>query len=234
MFLGDPNIYPMGVLDPLNLTGEGGYSAQANQQAAQLLASAGPMPSAPSFTSIYNPSMADTVQAPTSGLNAFQAQALSTGPSPWAQQATQQQEALAKNAQSAGAHSVAGQGATARSQLAQSGGLTGGAAERVATEGQKNYLNMSQGINQQKSTNEMQIGMNDQQNRLQELSQLPGMQLNNAQFQSGVSQFNTGAQMANNQALNAFNLGQYQTQMANYGAAQTAAAQAQAGKHKTL
>lgn len=219
--------------DPLNITGADPTARNAAYQQAADYRNGAPRPAQIQWNPIYDPmSMADHTQIDPSGLQAFKGQALSKGPSQWATQANAQQEALSKNALDMGAKSVVGQGATARSQLAMRGGLSGGARERVAMEGQNNFMNMAQGVGQQKSTNQMQIGMNDQQNKLQMMSQLPGMQQNAAQFQSNQNQFNTGAQMANNQSRNAFDLGQYQSQMAAYGAGQTAAATAQAGKHK--
>lgn len=223
---------PSRLFDPLNITGLDPSAKNANSAQAAQYAANSPRPAPIAWNPIYNPSMADTAALDPSGLNAFKKDAMRTGPSTWANRSTAQQDTLAKNALDMGAKSVAGQGATARSQLAQRGGLSGGAAERVATEGQNNYMNMAQGVNQQKTTNVQQIGMNDEQNRMQELGMLPGMQLGAANFASGVQQFNTGAQMANNQSMNQFNLGQYQAQMAAYGAGQTAQATQNAGKHK--
>ena len=224
---------PSRILDPFNMTGLDTSAQDANSaQAAQYAANA-PRPTQIQWQDIYNPNtMADTATLDQSGIKNFQQLADRQGPSDWANQATAQQGTLAHNALDMGAKSVAGQGATARSQLAQRGGLSGGAAERVATEGQNNYLNMAQGVNQQKTTNIQQIGMNDAQNKMQEMSMVPGMQLGAANFASGVQQFNTQAQMANNSAENTFNLGQYQAQMAAYGAGQTAQATQNAGKHK--
>jgi hypothetical protein len=151
--------------------------------------------------------------------------------------AGKQQDMLAMNAQDAGARAVAGQGATARSQLAMRGGLTGGAAERVATEGQKNYLDMSQGINQGKAANMAQIGMNDEQNRISQLGQAQGMEnamtgidLNKLGLYGQAQQFDIGNAMKNQQSKNDFDLGRYQSQMQEWGAGKTAQAQIQSGK----
>jgi hypothetical protein len=88
-------------------------------------------------------------------------------------------------------------------------------------------------VNDQNSKNQMQIGMNDQQNKLSMMSQLPGMQLGAANFglqktatQLGATSADVANSMQGAQAQNTFNLGQYQTQMAGYGAGQTAQATA--------
>lgn len=172
-----------------------------------------------------------------SSLDQFKGEAQRQGPSNYARMGVNQQEQLAMNAQDAGAKSVAGQGATARSQLAMRGGLTGGAAERVATEGQKNYLDMSQGINQQKSANIAQIGMNDEQNRISQLGQAQGME--NAQtgidlqklgMGTQANMFDIGNQMKNSQSKNDFDLGRYNAQMADWAATKTAQGQLQSQK----
>lgn len=200
-------------------------------------------PTSPTFNPVFNPAtqnIGPQAQAllggnnlDMTGLNAFQGQALSQGPTQWAQQAAQNQNYLAMQAKSQGAQTVAGQGAAARASLASRGGLSSGAAERVAQGGANNYLAMTQGVNNQNSQNLMQIGMNDQQNKLSMMGQLPGMQLGAAGFGLQKTQTQLGANSADianamqgAQAQNTFNLGQYQTQMAGYGAGQTAQATA--------
>ena len=96
-----------------------------------------------------------------------------------------------------------------------------------------NYLNMTQGVNNTNAQNQMQIGMNDQQNKISMLSQVPGMQLGAANFglqktntQLGANSADVANAMQGAAASNTFNLGQYQTQMAGYGAGQTAQATA--------
>lgn len=206
-----------------------------------------PLPTQPGFQPIFDPTtqdisgQADQMLAgnnlDTTGLQAFQSQALQQGPSNWAQQAGQQQNLLAMGAKDQGAQTVAGQGAAARAGLASRGGLSSGAAERTAQGGANNYLNMTQGVNNTNTQNQMQIGMNDQQNKLSMMSQIPGMQLGAANF--GLQKTNTalGArstdvanQIQGAQAQNAFNLGTFQTNMAGYGAAQTANATKNASK----
>lgn len=237
------------LIDPLNLTGVNqGPKEDANAQ-AQAYRDGAPKPAPVQFNPIYNPSTQSLGpqaqqllagnQLDMTGLNEFQSRALQRGPSDWAQKAGDQQNQLAMNAKSQGAQTVAGQGAAARAGLASRGGLSSGAAERTAQGGANNYLAMDQQVNQQNTQNQMQIGMNDEQNKLSMMGQLPGMQLaaanfglNKTQAQLGANSTDVSNSMQGADALNKFNLGQYQTQMAGYGAGQTAAATAQAGKHK--
>lgn len=176
-------------------------------------------------------------QLDTSGLNEFQSQAESQGPSQWAQQAEGQQNYLAMQAKDQGAATTAGQTATAQAALAAKGGLSGGAAERLAQGGANNYLNMTQGINNTETGNNMQIGMNDQQNKLSMLGQLPGMQLGAANFGLNQAQTQLGADTNDasniynaNNSLNNFNMNAYGQAMGGFGAQQEALGQASAGK----
>lgn len=106
----------------------------------------------------------------TPAFQASQALALRQGPSPWAGLATQQQDAIKGQGLATGANQVAGQTAQADANLASSGGLSSGARERVAEGGAKNYMNMAQGLDQTAGNNKLQIGMNDEQNRMQQLN----------------------------------------------------------------
>lgn len=238
------------LVDPLNLSGLDKGPAEDAAARGKSYTDAFPNPGdAPGFMQQYDPStqsiggVAAGLNAANpldmTGLNAFTQQATEKGPSQWAQQAGKQQNMLAMTAKDQGAQAVAGQGAAARAGLASRGGLSSGAAERTAQGGANNYLAMVQGVNQQDTNNQMQIGMNDQQNHLSMLSQLPGMELGAANFKQGQAQMQLGAdstdisnKIQNTQAQNAYNLQNWQTKMAGYGAAQTASATANAGKHK--
>lgn len=166
----------------------------------------------------------------TSGLDAFKHEAMRSGPSSWATQANTQQDLLQKNALNSGAKSAAGQNAQAENALAMRGGLTSGAQERIATEGNKNMLSMAQNATNQSNQNRTQIGINDEQNRVQELGMLPGMQT--SVYQAGLApQFQKAAMLQGDaQSQNAFNSNAYNQQMAAFGANQTANAIAGSGK----
>jgi hypothetical protein len=142
----------------------------------------------------------------------------------------QQQDMLAGNAQSAGANQTAGQTAQATDALASQGGLSSGARERAAEGGANNFMNMSQNINQQRASNDMQIGVNDEQNKIQELGQLPGMENQKVQGLQAVNAADTANQIAENQSLNSYNQNLYNQQMSAWGANQQANAIAASGK----
>lgn len=172
-----------------------------------------------------------------SGVDAFSKEALRTGPSQWAQDATKQQNYLSMQAKDQGAATTQGATASARAQLAARGGLSGGAAERLAQGGANNYLNMTQGVNNTETNNDMQIGMNDEQNRLSALGQLPGMQMADANFglqkattQLGADSQDNQNQFNSNANLNAWNQGMYGQTMSGWAAQQNAQANRNTGK----
>ncbi len=160
------------------------------------------------------------------GIDKYRQEALRTGPSSWANLAGNQQGYLAKQAKSAGAQTVAGQNAQAMSDLAMRGGVDSGARERIATSGANNLLNMNQKVNEDQSKNVMQIGMNDEQNRISQLGALPGLENEALKPQM----FNVSNQMNNNQSHNQFDMDQYKAQMEEWAASKQAEATANAGK----
>jgi hypothetical protein len=119
----------------------------------------------------------DAIQLDKRGLEAFRNDALRTGPSKWAGLAKKNIMLQERQARDLGRRESAGQAAQARSMLAMRGGLTSGARERVAKSAAKDYMNMSQQIGATGQTNLSQIDMNDEQNRINMLSQLPGMEV---------------------------------------------------------
>lgn len=205
------------------------------------------MPGLPQYVNQYDPatmalapglkSQLDSINLDPTALNAFKTQALRTGPSQWANLATNQQMAQEAGQRENAAKQSNSQTAQAEDRLAASGGLSGGARERAQTEGGKNYLNMSQDLGRQGNLNRLQIGINDESNRIQQLGQLPGMELSalqpefqKAQMLEGANQADLGAQIAANQAKNAYNSNIYSQQMNAWGANQQANATANSGK----
>lgn len=161
-----------------------------------------------------------------SALNKFQEEAMRTGPSQYAKLAGKQNKYMTMAARDQAAQDVASGGAEARAALASKRGLTSGAAERIATGGRNKFLDMSQGISAQGAQNANQIAMNDEQNRISQLSQVPGMQVQSLQPEFQKEQLIAGE----NARKNAFNLGRYNAQMGAWGANKQAEATANAGK----
>ena len=190
----------------------------------------------PGFTPNYDPSQALSpgynaqVAGNDQGFNAYKAMALQQGPSSWANLATEQQAAEALSQLDKGAQSVAGANAGAQDALAAQGGLSSGARERIAEQGATNMTDMGQNVARQENLNNLQIGMNDQQNKIQELSQLPGLENQMNQNWEDVKQTDLANEIGENQSVNAYNQNLYNQQMQAWGAAQQANATANSGK----
>lgn len=201
---------------------------------------------APDYTIGYNPYTQSTAQPlqqqldginlNTQGLEKFRGEALRTGPSEWSKLATGQQNQEELNAREKATRDSRGASAGAMSDLAMRGGLTSGARERVAKSGSRNLMDMQQDVARQGSQNRLQIGVNDEQNRIQQLGMLPGMEnqalepgLQKAQMSTQANQFDVsqGQQEATNR--NIFTSNAYNQQMKAWAANQTANATANSG-----
>lgn len=181
----------------------------------------------PTYNNPYNPAtMSISNQYNGAPLSMFAQQAMRTGPSTWAQMSDAQQNQLAANAND---QQVArGNSATAdtESRLAQQGGLTSGARERAAEAGQKDTTAAIQSNQKQNSMNQMQVGVNDESNRISQLGQLPGMELQSLQpFEMDVQNTMGAANSANQ-----YNQSQQQMYNQAVGANQQAQATANSGK----
>mgnify|MGYP006899572732 CR=1 FL=1 len=175
------------------------------------------------------------------GLKELQTRATQKGPSAWAQMAEQGQRLDEQNMLNQAAQAQAGQQAGARSNLAMRGGLRGGAAERLAASGSENALLGGQGIRNQGMQGRLGIGMQDESNKLNLLSQLPGAELAQAGYKSGldqqnisnklgVDQYNINNSLADMAAKNQWKKDLATGTIAATGAAQSAAATENAGK----
>lgn len=198
------------------------------------------------YTDIYNPErdalspyaqqQLGGVNMNQEGLNRFRSEALRTGPSAWSRLANEQQRGEESQARESVARQVYGANAGAMSQLAMRGGIDSGARERMARSGAQNMLNMGQDIRRQGSLNRMQIGMNDEQNRITQLGMLPGMEsqfanfgLEKAKIGIGARQGDIANQIANQQGRNIFDLEMWKKRMEE----QAAERQAQATERNT-
>lgn len=100
----------------------------------------------------------------------------------------------------------AAQAAKASSELAQSGGLTSGARERLSAGAAKNAMDMSQDVSREGNQNRLQVGINDQQNKVQTLNALPGMESGALNAWTSYDNAETGRRTAENQRRQDFNL----------------------------
>lgn len=169
-------------------------------------------------------------------LGAFSSQAMRNGPSTYANLANDQQDYQNAMAKSSNAATNASGIATGEGNLAMTGGLSSGAAERLQETGNKNLLSMDQGANNTTANNKMQIGMNDEQNRISQLGQVPTMEnaanqaaTTRATMTGQANQFDINQQVGAAQNQNDFNMNLYKNDMAGYGAQQTAQATQNSG-----
>lgn len=188
------------------------------------------------------------IQLNTQGLEAIRGKALATGPSAWAQMATQKQQQEESQQRGQSAQQGAAAQAQARSQLAMRGGLSGGARQRLAMQGARDQAQAGQQIGAQGQSARAGIGLQDEQTKNQMLSQLPGQELaalqpamqkasawqQMAQGEQGQAiqreQFNTTAALQQQQNQNQANMGLYQEQMKSQASERQARATENAGK----
>lgn len=193
------------------------------------------MPGAPDYSQAYDPktmSLADYLAGKydPSGLNAYKEQAMRKGPSAWATLAGQQNAEQVAHQREAGAGEVNAQTAKNMDELAAHGGLSSGAMERAGTEGAKNYLSMSQDLGRQGNTNTLQIGINDEQNRIQQLGQLPGMEMQQAGMYEDARNKDINNITQENERRNQYNQNMYTTQMGAWSGNKQAQAIENSGK----
>ncbi len=205
------------------------------------------MPNQPGYQPVYDPTTMsfapevqqrlDALALNTSGLDAFRQQALRKGPSTWASLATQKQYAEEAAARDRAKQEARSSQAQAEADLAMRGGLSSGARERLTSSGARNLLSMSQDVGRQGNLNRLQIGMNDEQNRIAQLSQLPGMENANLQAQLQKEQLWENAKQSDlqrvqseNDRRNEWNQMLYQQQMQAWAANRQAQATENSGK----
>jgi hypothetical protein len=193
------------------------------------------------------------------GLNAIRTRALSQGPSAWLNLQMQKQGIDELSDVERAKQQSAGNQAQAESALAMRGGISSGARERLARSGASNALAQTQGIRRGGSVDRLGLQIADDQTKTGLLTQLPGMENQQAQFdlgkqtwlgdyakqQQGVDmdsqKYNSDAKVAADKynignSLNetlqkrAYDQGKYGEAMKAWAAGKSADAQANAGK----
>lgn len=172
-----------------------------------------------------------------SAYNAMQARALSQAPSAWAQMQQQRNNMLMANDIDTANIQAAGRTNGAWNQLASRGGLSAGQRMRLASQGAQNAMQAQQQIRNQNSINNLNVDLQDQQQKDQWLSQLPSMSLQNANFAQAQRDYRNQATQADLttarndlRGYNAYNEGAYKEAASLYGADKTAQAQIQAAR----
>lgn len=162
------------------------------------------------------------------GIQAIREQALRQPgtSSPWAQMMMQKQGM--EQAKEAGsiAQRNAQQTAGAYGDLASHGGLRSGAAERIAAGGAQNAAMGGQQNALAGQSARLGIGVQDDQQRLDFLKNLPTLENQNA----AQSQFNASSIINDNQQKNQYNLERYKSDMGAWAAKQSADAMRNSGK----
>lgn len=207
----------------------------------------GPPPTMPGFESEVDPTTgllksqyvlgsAENRIPDAAGMEAFKQKALQQGPSSWANQAVAKQGLEEKSARQNLSEQGAAQNAMARSNLAMRGGLSGGAAERLAMGQERAGMAGAQNIGAQGALARANIGLQDEQTKNQFLQALPGAE--NARAGVGFQQneqnrfnqmYNTEQAMKEKQNQRNYDLGKYQEQMKGYAANQAGEAMRGAG-----
>jgi len=108
----------------------------------------------------------------------------------------------------------------AMSNMAMQGGLRGGAAERMASSGAMNAAKAKQGVLGQR----LQLDIQDETMRGQQLANLGNAEMGAAQYQTGLDQYNIGNTLNENNAQRQADQNFYNQDMQAWAAKQTAAA----------
>jgi hypothetical protein len=187
----------------------------------------------------YKMSSWQDVNANTDALNKYSQTALRDPKqqSAWAQLMNEQIGAQTAqnmdNAATMGANNLL----AAESQLAQSGGISGAQRERLAMKNMRDQLLNKQQINRQGALDRMNVATQDESQRMQQLGALQTMQnqqadmsAKNQQFAKETEKFNIGNAINNQNAKNLYGMEGYKSALAEWGANQTADAQARAAR----
>lgn len=193
------------------------------------------------------------ISSPTIGLNTealteLQKEGLAApGTSAWEQMMQDKNNLMTGQQRDAAMQSASGANADAMSRLETSGGMSGGARERLAKSSANNTALARQQVAGQGAINSLGIGTQAEQNRLGILSALPGQQLGasgfnqaeaarqaaldtgNRDYSTGVQQFNIGNDLNAIQNQNNFKQQTYQNQMTDWAAMNAAKATAKGG-----
>lgn len=204
-------------------------------------------PNAPGYGASYDPSTMSFapeldarlkgINLDTKGLEKFRSMALRDSPSPWAQMMTAKQYAEEGAAKDRGVTQVRSGVRTAEADLASKGGLSSGARERIARGGAKDLLAVGQDVARSGNLNRMQIGINDEQNKITQLSMLPGMEssafgdtLKKESMWDQARQQDIQRAVEENNRRNQYNQNVYQQQMNAWAANRQAQATENSGK----
>lgn len=190
-------------------------------------------PIAPEFQSLLDASgnLADkyklNLNQDTQALDQFSQTALRGAgvDSPWAKLQLEQQGVnqmtAADNAGAGAANSML----QAASRLAQTGGVSGGARERLARQGAQAGFIGRQGVERQGMLDRLNIKTQDESQRMTQLGQLQGLNNTSTEMKAKVDQFNINNNLKETDAKRIYDSNLYNQKMQAWGAGKTADAQ---------
>lgn len=155
-------------------------------------------------------------------LQQIKAQAMSTGPSAWAQMQTQAQQQMQNQASDQAMKQGMQSQSGAMSSLARQGGAGGGASALLARSGMRDQLNAQQGVAQQGMQAKLGINATDAQTKQTLLGKL-------GDAETSANAANVDTQKSNLLASNAFDVNRYNQQMSAWAAKESANGVARAG-----
>lgn len=144
------------------------------------------------------------------GYNKFRDFALAKGPSSYA---NAQNRALRLNnisGKDSLARATQGQNALAMGNLAAQGGLSSGARERTVQAGQKSYVDGAQDLSRSNALAMLNVGAQDQGQKLNALGALPGMEQSRVSGWNDARSKDVANQMAETGRVNEYNLARSQ------------------------
>lgn len=164
------------------------------------------------------------------GFNQMRDEALRKGPSAWLNMSKANNAlGLQTKKEAAEAEQLSGT-AQSRDQLASIGGLTSGARERTAEQGQKNLMAMDQDLSRQETQSDLSMGVQDESNRVGQLNNLTTAEEGKQKdWQTAAAADVTNA-ISEKARLNDYNMKQYQARMDALAANNQANATANSGK----
>ncbi len=178
----------------------------------------------------------DPIELNTQGLDKFREEALRDGPSKWAglqeERLNQQNEYAMDNIM----RSQRGQTNQAIADLASSGGVSGASRERLAQQAMKNAMFQRQEQRQNLGDQMLNVQIQDEQNRVNQLGQLPGMevqalqpQFQNREFEAKAREFDINNALSERDAKRAFEMDRYKEYMKDKAAKRQAEATRNSG-----
>lgn len=228
---------PLSAAAAINKLGSPSYAqSQASTAGLFQAGNAGP---ATAYNAQGGPATAASTAAAGKASNYLTDRATTVGPSAWLNLQMQNQDLAKQNALGNATAAAGGQNAAARSSLATKGGLSSGAAERIAKTGNQDLTLQKQSILNQDQQARLGLGAQDEATKTGLLGNAASLEQGLSQFNAGQTQQNAQYNLGQGNALSQFNAGQnqqnsqYNTNQANQIAQYNTTAQNQNAQYNT-